>query len=42
MSLLVEHLDALDVLLALDTEGIWQVDLDGLAADAGERAPSIR
>jgi alkylation response protein AidB-like acyl-CoA dehydrogenase len=31
-ALLVEHLDALDVLLALDSEGIWQVDLDGLAA----------
>ena len=33
VSLLVEHLDALDVLLAIDTEGIWQIDLGGLAAE---------
>ncbi|HYF46579.1 MAG TPA: acyl-CoA dehydrogenase family protein, partial [Acidimicrobiales bacterium] len=31
-ALLVEHLDSLDVLLAIDAEGIWQVDLDGLGA----------
>jgi len=30
---LVEHLDALDVLLAIDTEGIWTIDLDGLDAE---------
>jgi alkylation response protein AidB-like acyl-CoA dehydrogenase len=33
VAVLVEHLEALDVLLALDTDGIWQVDLDGLDAE---------
>jgi alkylation response protein AidB-like acyl-CoA dehydrogenase len=32
--LLVEHLDALDVLLAVDTSGIWQLDLDAVKAAA--------
>lgn len=31
--LLVEHPEALDVLLALDDEGVWRIDLDGLAAE---------
>jgi alkylation response protein AidB-like acyl-CoA dehydrogenase len=32
-AVLVEHLDALDVLLAVDTDGIWQIDLAGLDAE---------
>jgi alkylation response protein AidB-like acyl-CoA dehydrogenase len=31
-TVLVEHLDALDVLLAVDAEGIWKVHIDGLDA----------
>jgi alkylation response protein AidB-like acyl-CoA dehydrogenase len=34
---LVEHLAALDVLLVLDAEGVWQVALDGLAAEPVKR-----
>lgn len=30
---LVEHLDHLDVLLALDDDGLWRIELDGLAAE---------
>ncbi len=30
---LVEHLDAVDVLLALDDDGIWDIDLSTLVAD---------
>jgi alkylation response protein AidB-like acyl-CoA dehydrogenase len=30
---LVEHLDALDVLLALGDDGVWRIDLDGLRAE---------
>ena len=35
--LLIEHVDALDRLLAIDTEGIWAIDLDGLATEAVAR-----
>ena len=31
--LLIEHFDALDVLLAIDDDGIWRIDLDGLDAE---------
>jgi len=30
---LVEHLEHLDVLLALDDDGLWRIDLDGLVAE---------
>jgi len=35
--LLIEHRDALDQLLALDTEGIWAIDLAGLDAEPVSR-----
>ena len=35
--LLIEHFGDLDVLLALDDDGIWRIDLPGLATDVVER-----
>ena len=35
--LIVEHLDAIDTLLAIDDEGIWEVDIDRLGARPASR-----